>query len=152
MVSGEWCVEAVARALRTPALPISLEPISYIGTCATEAMWDAGLGGSPAAICRYCKGDRRQDAPLSGRFATAGRTPAEMGAQRRSRCSAPRPFGLRPGRSAASLPSLTISTYGLRRAPRIRSVLATTHHAPIYEIGSSHFRQKGAGSKFQRGS
>ena len=95
-----------------------LEPISYIGTCATEAMWDAGLGGSPAAICRYCKGDRQQDAPRS-----------------------PRPFGLRPGRSAALLPSLTISTYGLRRAPRIRSVLATTHHAPIIEIGSySSFR------------
>src|SRR5262245_6174301 len=76
-------------------------------------MWDAGLGGSPAAICRYCKGERRQDAPRS-----------------------PRPFGLRPGRSAAALLSLTISTYGLRRAPCIRSVLATTHHAPIYEIGS----------------
>src|SRR5215813_11551299 len=48
----------------------------------------------------------------------------------------PVPLGLRPGRSSASLPGLTISTYGLRRAPRIRSVLATTHHAPIYEIGS----------------
>src|SRR5262249_20014076 len=50
----------------------------------------------------------------------------------------PVPLGLRPGRSSASLPGLTISTYGLRRAPRIRSVLATTHHAPIYEIGSNH--------------
>src|SRR5215813_14775196 len=49
----------------------------------------------------------------------------------------PVPLGLRPGRSSASLPGLTISTYGLRRAPRIRSVLATTHHAPIYEIGST---------------
>src|SRR5262249_22341964 len=49
----------------------------------------------------------------------------------------PVPLGLRPGRSSASLPGLTISTYGLRRAPRIRSVLATTHHAPIIEIGSS---------------
>ena len=78
-------------------------------------MWDAALGGSPAAICRYCKGDRQQDAPRS-----------------------PRPFGLRPGRPSVSLPSLTISTYGLRRAPNIRSVLATTHHAPIYEIGSGH--------------
>ena len=48
----------------------------------------------------------------------------------------PVPLGERPGRSSASLPGLTISTYGLRRAPRIRSVLATTHHAPIYEIGS----------------
>src|SRR5499426_2063946 len=47
------------------------------------------------------------------------------------------PLGLRPGRSAAALPSSTISTYGLRRAPCIRSVLATTHHAPIYEIGSN---------------
>src|SRR5262247_2389530 len=49
----------------------------------------------------------------------------------------PVPFGLRPGRSAAALPFSTISTYGLRRAPCIHSVLATTHHAPIYEIGSS---------------
>src|SRR5262245_1652542 len=49
----------------------------------------------------------------------------------------PVPLGLRPGRSSASLPGLTISTYGQRRAPRIRSVLATTHHAPSYEIGSS---------------
>jgi len=99
-------------------------------------MWDAGLGGSPAAICRYCKGDRRQDAPLSGRFATAGIPCPNGRATADGRCLAPRPSGLRPGRSAASLPSLTISTYGLRRAPRIRSVLATTHHAPIYEIGS----------------
>src|SRR5262247_1284310 len=76
-------------------------------------MWDAGRGGEPETICRYCKGSRQRDAPRS-----------------------PRPSGLRPGRSAAALPSLTISTYGLPRAPCIRSVLATTHHAPIYEIGS----------------
>src|SRR5688572_31506666 len=44
-----------------------IEPISYRGTCATEAMWDADLGGSPAAICRYCKGDRQQYAPGSPR-------------------------------------------------------------------------------------
>ena len=50
----------------------------------------------------------------------------------------PVPLGLWPGRSSASLPGLTISTYGLRRAPRIRSVLATTHHAPIIEIGSAY--------------
>ena len=92
---------------------LRLEPISYIGTCATAARWDAGRGGEPEAICRYCEGSRRRDAPTS-----------------------PRPFGLRPGRSSASLTGLTISTYGLRRPPRIRSVLATTHHAPIYEIGS----------------
>src|SRR5215470_1681946 len=49
----------------------------------------------------------------------------------------PVPLGLRPGRSAAALPSLTISTYGLPRAPCIRSVLATTHHAPGYETGSN---------------
>src|SRR5215813_2977357 len=53
----------------------------------------------------------------------------------------PVPLGLRPGRSSASLPGLTISTYGLRRAPRIRSVLATTHHAPIIELGSSASRK-----------
>src|SRR5688572_3165251 len=41
-----------------------------------------------------------------------------------------------PRRSSASLPSSTISTYGLRRAPPIRSVLATTHHRPGYETGS----------------
>ena len=52
----------------------------------------------------------------------------------------PVPFGLRPGRSAAALPFSTISTYGLRRAPCIRSVLATTHHAPTIEIGSAHER------------
>src|SRR5262252_3957111 len=58
----------------------------------------------------------------------------------------PVPLGLWPGRSSASLPGLTISTYGLRRAPRIRSVLATTHHAPIYEIGSNRGeRQAGGG-------
>jgi len=65
----------------------SLEPISIVGTCATEAMWDAVLGGEPAAICRYCKGSRQQDAPRS-----------------------PRPCGLRPGRASASLPGLTLST------------------------------------------
>src|SRR5215813_10629922 len=55
----------------------------------------------------------------------------------------PVPLGLRPGRSSASLPGLTISTYGLRRAPRIRSVLATTHHAPIIEIGSKSQKRQG---------
>ena len=101
-----------------PILAVLVEPISIIGTCATEARWDAVLGGSPAAICRYCKGYRQRNAPRS-----------------------PRPSGLWPGRSAAALPSLTISTYGLRRAPCIRSVLAATHHAPIYEIGSSQILQ-----------
>src|SRR6202008_3648223 len=48
----------------------------------------------------------------------------------------PVPLGLRPGRSSTALPSSTISTYCLRPAPCIRSVLATTHHAPAYEIGS----------------
>src|SRR5215831_1158236 len=57
--------------------------------------------------------------------------------------SAPSPPGLRPGRSSTSLPGLTISTYGLRRAPRIRSVLATTHHAPIIEIGSKRTNRIG---------
>src|SRR5215813_12754968 len=44
-----------------------LEPISIIGTCATEAMWDAGRGGEPEAICRYCEGARQRDAPRSPR-------------------------------------------------------------------------------------
>src|SRR5690348_1874222 len=100
-------------------------------------MWDADLGGSPAAICRYCKGDRQQGAPLSGRFATAGRTPANIGAQRRSRCSAPRPFGLRPGLASALSLGLPISTYRLHLASRIHPVLAITHHAPTAEIGST---------------
>src|SRR6185295_16170078 len=95
-----------------------LEPVSYTGTCATEARWDAVRGGEPEAICRYCEGSRQRDAPRS-----------------------PRPFGLRPGRSSTALPSLTISAYGLRRAPCIRSVLATTHHAPVYEMGSEHIRE-----------
>src|SRR6185295_15092296 len=43
---------------------------------------------------------------------------------------------LRCGAPSTALPSSTISTYGLRRAPCIRSVLATTHHAPVYETGS----------------
>src|SRR5262249_6974625 len=68
-----------------------LEPISIIGTCATEAMWDAGRGEGPEATCRYCEGSRQRDAPLSGRLPTAGRTPARIGAQWRSHCSAPRP-------------------------------------------------------------
>src|SRR5689334_4265221 len=89
------------------------EPISCIGTCATEAMWDADLGGSPAAICRYCKGDRHQHAPRL-----------------------PRPFGLRPGRASVLSLGLPISTYWLHLASRIHHPLATTHHAPIYEIGS----------------
>src|SRR5262245_56693782 len=58
----------------------------------------------------------------------------------------PVPLGLRPGRSSASLPGLTISTYGLRRAPRIRSALATTHHAPIIDIGS-RYRVPGTASQ-----
>src|SRR6185295_8801787 len=44
-----------------------LEPISYVGTCATEARWDAGRGGEPEAICRYCEGSRQRDAPRSPR-------------------------------------------------------------------------------------
>src|SRR5262249_39717666 len=44
-----------------------LEPISIIGTCATEAMWDAGRGGEPEAICRYCEGSRQRDAPRAPR-------------------------------------------------------------------------------------
>ena len=73
----------------------------------------------------------------SRRIATTHRLYVRSDRQRNAPRSR-RPFGLRPGRSSPALPSLTISTYGLRRAPRIRSVLATTHHAPIYEIGSSH--------------
>src|SRR5262249_31025292 len=56
---------------------------------------------------------------------------------------------------------LDLSTYGLRRAPRIRSVLATTHHAPIIEIGSSQptredwhanrYRHQGSGSQGHSG-
>src|SRR5882672_2807984 len=64
-----------------------LEPISIIGTCATEAMWDAVLGGELAVICRYCKSSRRRNALRS-----------------------PRPSGLRPGRASALLPGLTLST------------------------------------------
>src|SRR5262249_62003190 len=44
-----------------------LEPISIIGTCATEVMWDAGRGGEPEAICRYCEGSRQRHAPRSPR-------------------------------------------------------------------------------------
>src|SRR5262249_28666287 len=77
-------------------------------------MWDAGRGGEPEAICRYYEGSRQRDAPRS-----------------------PRPSGLRPGRSFTALPSSTISTYGLRRVPCIRSVLATTQHEPGYETGSA---------------
>src|SRR3970282_690218 len=78
-------------------------------------MWNEGLVGKPAEICRYCKGYRQQDAPRS-----------------------PRPSGLRPGRASALLPRLALSTYTLRRAPRIHPVLAATHRAPTIEIGSEH--------------
>ena len=71
----------------------------------------------------------------SRRIATTHRLYVRSDRQRNAPRS-PRPSGLRPGRSPAALPSSTISTYGLRRAPCIRSVLATTHHAPIYEVGS----------------
>src|SRR5215813_3975912 len=74
-------------------------------------MWDAGRGGEPEAICRYCEGSRQRDAPRSPR-------PTRVAARTVGCCVA-------------------LSTYGLRRAPCIRSVLATTHHAPIYEIGSN---------------
>jgi hypothetical protein len=170
-------------------------------------MWDADLGGSPAAICRYCNGDRQQHAPRSprpsglrpgargGRSSACaggvgatleraeraafnpracaclrGRIPASgarrgaeegplwgsdprdahgVGVEPTRPRSAPRSHPAsgslllvapipapRCGAPAASSPSSTISTYGLRRAPCIRSVLAATHHAPIYEIGS----------------
>src|SRR5262249_50695461 len=57
-----------ATSAALPAVPaLSLEPISYIGTCATEAMWDAGRGGEPEAICRYCEGSRQRDAPTAPR-------------------------------------------------------------------------------------
>src|SRR6185436_18192759 len=46
---------------------VILEPISYIGTCATETRRDAGRGGEPEAICRYCEGSRQRDAPGSSR-------------------------------------------------------------------------------------
>src|SRR6185295_15810014 len=59
----------------------------------------------------------------SRRIATTHRLYVRSDRQRNAPRS-PRPFGLRPGRSSAALPSSTISTYGLRRAPCIRSVLA----------------------------
>jgi len=40
---------------------------------------------------------------------------------------------------------LIISTYALRRAPRIHPVLATTHHAPRVEIGSGIAESGGQG-------
>src|SRR5262245_23677492 len=46
----------------------------------------------------------------------------------------------RSGAPSAALPSSTISTYCLRRAPCIRSGLATTHHVPGYETGSMSYR------------
>src|SRR5262249_22497815 len=55
------------RAVQRAAAARALEPISIIGTCATEAMWDAGRGGEPEAICRYCEGSRQRDAPRAPR-------------------------------------------------------------------------------------
>jgi hypothetical protein len=107
-------------------------------------------------------GAQRRPVPLGlrpGRHAEGGAVPAPLGVgatpQRAKRTGlnprararlrgripedgAPAP---RSGAQAAALPSSTISTYGLPRAPCIRSVLATTHHAPIYEIGSFHFTE-----------
>src|SRR3970282_2559379 len=126
-------------------------------------MWDAVLGGYPAAICRYCKGYRQQNAPRSprpsglwpGRHAEGGAVPAPVGVgatpERAKRAGLnPRAYARLCGRLPASgapaqrsgapsalLPGLAISTYGLRRAPSIHLVLATTHHAPAIEIGSN---------------
>ncbi len=100
--------------VRSVHAPKEKEPISTLDTCATEARWDAVRGGEPEGICRYFEGSRQRNAPRS-----------------------PRPSGLRPGRASASLPALTISTYGLRRPPSIHPALATTHHASRLEIGSN---------------
>src|SRR3970282_2812121 len=90
-----------------------------------------------------------------GRHAEGGAVPAPVGVgatpQRAKRAGLnPRAFARLCGRIPASgapaqrsgapsalLHGLTISTYGLRRAPRIHPVLATTHHAAILEIGSN---------------
>src|SRR5262249_27486575 len=85
-------------------------------------------GGAVPARTRVGATRERATAPhLNAACAPAGSHPRKDIGAPAPPCGAP----------SASLPGLTISTYGLRRAPRIRSVLATTHHAPIIEIGSS---------------
>src|SRR5262245_18826852 len=75
-----------------------LEPISIIGTCATEAMWDAGRGGEPEAICRYCKGSRQRDAPTAPR---PTRVAARARGRRSSACAYTRRCDPGAGHSAA---------------------------------------------------
>ena len=79
-----------------------------------------------------CALGRRCD-PAAGRARRIDRVPYARLRGRIPENGAPAP---RSGAPSASLPALTLSTYGLRRAPSIHPVLATTHHAPIYEIGS----------------
>src|SRR5262249_14847083 len=126
IAGGQAVIEVGTRRIRCLILPAqTFRPTGFVRHCPDESrtcfitrhVWDAVRGGESEAICRYCEGSRQRNA-------------------RRL----PRPSGLRPGRSAAALPSSTISTYGLRRAPCIRSVLATTHHAPSYETGSTRIR------------
>src|SRR5688572_7551301 len=118
-----------------------LEPISYIGTCATEAMWDADLGGSPAAICRYCKGDRQQYAPPRGRFATASSPCLNGSATAEDRCSAPRPTRVAARTAGCCVALLDHIDIWPSSGVLHPAVLATTHHAPIYEIGSNYRRK-----------
>jgi hypothetical protein len=78
---------ALRCSARPGLVPSRPESISIIGTCATRAIWDAVLEWRPQPYREYCKGARRRNTPLSGRLPN-GRATA-------SRCSAPRPFGLR---------------------------------------------------------
>src|SRR5918912_1017639 len=61
------------------------EPLNKPRAGATEALWDAVLGGSPKQYREYCEGFRQPNAPR-----------------------APRPFGLGPKRASASSRSLLI--------------------------------------------
>src|ERR1700752_2975358 len=82
--------QAAAKWRRWPVM--WREPISYIGTCATEARWDAVLGGSRRRIDSMLgatDNEMRPDRPVP--FGVAARRPADGGAvPARSRVGATR--------------------------------------------------------------
>jgi len=112
------------------------EPISIIGTCATEAMWDAVLGGSRRRIYSMLEATDNEMRPERS-LRDRGAYPCQMGAQRRKPLLSAPSLRVAARTGVCVVARLDPIDIGLHRAPRIHPVLVTTHHAPIIEIGSS---------------
>ena len=72
------------------------EPLNKSRAGATEALWDAVLGGSPKQYREYCEGFRQRNAPPHAALALRGvGRPARGDTATASGCASPRPVRVR---------------------------------------------------------